>query len=170
MTYSNRCKANANGVGMKYAGKCKKDVDGMRVMNLTLFNRVKGKVLLNVDDFGKAYYVNPVAKTLHYLGRPSAAFEVMRYQGIGITNADLAKIEEGSLNGEVSSDKNKLDMKFAKKHLGKIFLQVEDKGQAWYINPADAKRYYLGRPSHAFAIMKKLSLGISNSFYEDLTK
>jgi hypothetical protein len=45
---------------------------------------------------------------------------------------------------------------------GKILLQVEGKGQAWYINPDDGLRYYLGRPDDAYIIMRLLSLGITN--------
>ncbi|MDO9399626.1 MAG: hypothetical protein Q7T79_03010 [bacterium] len=55
-----------------------------------------------------------------------------------------------------------IDIDFTKQHLGKIFLQIENKGEAWYINPKDKKRYFLGRPDDAFAVMKKLSLGITN--------
>lgn len=33
---------------------------------------------------------------------------------------------------------------------GKILLQVESAGEAWYVNPDNEKRYYLGRPSDAF--------------------
>ena len=56
----------------------------------------------------------------------------------------------------------------ANKRLGEIFLQVENNGEAWYINPQDAKRYYLGRPADAFQIMQSLGVGISNSDFEKL--
>jgi hypothetical protein len=56
------------------------------------------------------------------------------------------------------------DSDFAKKHEGKIFLQVEGKGEAWYIY--GGKRYYLGRPADAFQIMRNLSLGISNADFD----
>ena len=46
---------------------------------------------------------------------------------------------------------------------GRILLNVEGKGEAWYVNPRDAKRYYLGRPNDAFSIMRSLSVGITNS-------
>ncbi len=55
-----------------------------------------------------------------------------------------------------------IDNNFIQQHLGKIFLQTEKNGEAWYINPADQKRYYLSRPADAFLIMKTLSLGITN--------
>lgn len=61
--------------------------------------------------------------------------------------------------GKLANDPN-----FAKKHEGKIFLQVEGKGEAWYVY--DGKRYYLGRPADAFLVMRNLSLGISNADFE----
>ncbi len=57
---------------------------------------------------------------------------------------------------------------FAVNQKGKIFLQVEGAGEAWYVNPADGKRYFLGRPADAFNIMRTLGLGISNSNFDKL--
>ena len=45
---------------------------------------------------------------------------------------------------------------------GRILLQVEGAGQAWYVHPVDGKRYYLGRPADAFRVMRELSLGITH--------
>ena len=50
---------------------------------------------------------------------------------------------------------------------GKILLQVESRGEAWYINPVDGKRYYMKDGAQAYQIMRFLSLGISN---DDLRK
>ena len=55
-----------------------------------------------------------------------------------------------------------IDSDFAADNSGGIFLQTQNHGEAWYINPTDKKRYYLGRPADAFMIMRQLSLGISN--------
>lgn len=54
------------------------------------------------------------------------------------------------------------DFAFAKKQAGKIFLSVERNGEAWYVNPSDMKRYYLGRPGDAFEIMRRTGRGITN--------
>ncbi len=54
-----------------------------------------------------------------------------------------------------------IDTRFASKKKGTIFLQIESAGEAWYVNPADGKRYYLGRPYDAWTIMKTTGLGIS---------
>lgn len=50
---------------------------------------------------------------------------------------------------------------------GYILLQVEKNGEAWYVYPANGNRYYLGRPGDAFAIMKKLALGVKHQFLTD---
>jgi hypothetical protein len=54
-----------------------------------------------------------------------------------------------------------MDNNFTRQQTGKILLQVESKGEAWYINPEDNKRYFLGRPVDAFNLMRKLGLGIT---------
>jgi len=51
---------------------------------------------------------------------------------------------------------------------GRILLQVEASGEAWYMYPGDNKRYYLGRPADAFTIMQGLGIGISNSDLEKI--
>ncbi|MDD3939718.1 MAG: hypothetical protein PHF49_03695, partial [Patescibacteria group bacterium] len=48
-----------------------------------------------------------------------------------------------------------------------IYIQVETNGEAWYVEPRSKKRYYLGRPEEAFAIMREFGLGITN---EDINK
>lgn len=42
---------------------------------------------------------------------------------------------------------------------GKILLRVEHKGEAWYVNPDNGLRYFLGRPSDAYQLMRTLGLG-----------
>lgn len=46
---------------------------------------------------------------------------------------------------------------------GYILLQVESKGEAWYVYPKNKQRYYLGRPEDAFTVMRNLGLGITNA-------
>ena len=55
-----------------------------------------------------------------------------------------------------------LDENLIKQLQGKILLQVESSGAAWYLNPADHKKYYLGRPEDAWQIMRRLALGITD--------
>lgn len=111
-----------------------------------LASRLKGKILLQVESNGEAWYVNPEDEKRYYLGRPADAFQVMRELGLGISSKDF-----GSFNG------------YAPKRLsGKILLKVEDSGKAYYVNPDDLELHYLGQPKDAFDIMRNLGIGISN--------
>ena len=132
-----------------------------------LYERLKGSIVLRVDDHGEAWYLNPLDDRKYYLGRPDDAFNIMKGLAIGITNKDLAKIpiagEHLPLNWRSS-----LDYIFTRAHKGKIFLQVEGHGEAWYVNPTDEKRYYLGRPADAFQIMRDLSIGVTSVDFKKL--
>ena len=74
---------------------------------------------------------------------------------------------EGGYNPS-NSGKLNLDNNFSNRHKGKIFLQIENNGEAWYVNPSDGKRYFLGRPTDAFQVMRNLGLGISNNDFNKL--
>jgi hypothetical protein len=49
-----------------------------------------------------------------------------------------------------------VDNGFASKQKGKILLQVQAHGEAWYVSPDDGKKYFLGKPSEAFKTMSSL--------------
>ncbi|RLC39183.1 hypothetical protein DRH27_00380 [Candidatus Falkowbacteria bacterium] len=79
---------------------------------------------------------------------------------------DKAELEGGYSPN--STSKLSLNNNFSNLQKGKIFLQVERNGEAWYVNPVDGKRYFLGRPSDAFQVMRNLGLGISNNDFDKL--
>lgn len=54
------------------------------------------------------------------------------------------------------------DEALARRLAGRILLQVESRGEAWYVNPSNLNRYYLAGSSTAFDLIKTLSIGISN--------
>ncbi|MBI5254314.1 hypothetical protein HY932_00850 [Candidatus Falkowbacteria bacterium] len=169
--------------------------------------KLKGKILLQVESKGEAWYVYPINLQRYYLGKPDDAFDIMRKLGLGITNNNLNQIPIGFLekfksgidqdndglsdnleiaietnqfnsdsDGDGYNDKaeilNGYNPKGSGKILqnsslitsarGKILLQVEKNGEAWYLNPVDSKRYYLGRPIDAFNVMRELGLGVTN--------
>lgn len=172
----------------------------------TLEETLKGKVILEVEKAGEAWYVNPATLKRHYLGKPDDAFSLMRNLGHGIKNEDLNKIPVAEMNMSTCCDddgdglsvyfesafgtnKNNIDtdndsyddkseilngynpagagtlgwdLDFAKIQAGKVLLQVEENGEAWYVSPDDNRRYFLGRPIDAFNVMRFLGLGISN--------
>jgi len=117
-------------------------------------NNLSGRILLDVERNGEAWYIYPEDNKRYYLGRPADAFSVMRELGLGITEYDFQQIAQAGM----TVDGN---LELTKKLAGRIILQVEKNGEAWYINPVDLKKYYLGRPDDAFKIMRELGLGIS---------
>lgn len=118
----------------------------------SLAYRLKGRILIQVESHGEAWYINPSTLQRQYMADGQAAYGVMRNSGIGITNADLNKFQ---------NNKN-----LAKKQNGKIFLQVQDKGQAYYVN-SDGTLYYLKDGAAAYSVMRNLGLGITD---KDLSK
>lgn len=171
-------------------------------------SRLRGKILLQVEENGEAWYVLPDNGRRLYMKDGEAAYSIMRFHSLGISNNDLAKIPVGFHDGygtldgdndgdgvknfteealgldptkvdsdgdgyndreELESGNNPLgpgkasyDYSFANRLKGKILLQVEQRGEAWYINPDDGKRYYMKNGVVAYKMMRFMSLGISN--------
>ena len=117
-------------------------------VNTELTNRLSGRILLQVEEKGQAWYLEPVSKQRYFMGRPKDAFYIMCDFGLGVSETNFARFQESGTTPYLA---------------GRILLRVENKGEAYYINPADLKMYYLGRPDDAFKIMGDLSLGISNN-------
>lgn len=112
----------------------------------SLAERLSGQILLQVEQNGEAWYVYPEDEKRYYMGRPSDAFELMRSLGLGATHEFIVSYSI-----------------YPDHVLGKILLDVEKNGEAYYIYPNNKKAYYLGRPEDAFEIMRSLGLGITDA-------
>jgi len=119
-------------------------------INKNLLARVNGLILLQVEKTGEAWYVYPNDKKKYFLSSPSQALAVMKNLGLGATHEFIT--------GHTI---------YPDYVLGKILIDTEDYGRAYYIYPVDQKAYYLGQPIDAFQIMQNLGLGITN---EDIRK
>lgn len=119
----------------------------------TLSDNLKGKILLQVQAHGEAWYVNPKDGLRYYMANGNEAYNIMRNLGVGITNTDL--------------DKMKTNKSFAKKNSGKIFLQVQSHGEAYYID-FNGIAHYLKDGTAAYTIMRELGLGITNPNLEKI--
>ena len=122
----------------------------------SLTQKLTGRILLSVEENGEAWYVNPLDLKRYYLGRPADAFKIMRELGLGINEQNFQEIAQAGMPIAGNVD-------LAQRLAGRIVLQTEKNGEAWYINPIDLKKYYLGRPVDAFRVMRELGLGISRA-------
>jgi len=110
-----------------------------------------GRIIFQTENKNKAWYINPVDQKKYSVENPFRMFNVMSYLSLGAVHEYINKYLE-----------------FPQRALGRILLDVEKNGEAYYINPIDRKKYYLGRPEDAFGIMKGFSMGISDSDIEKI--
>ncbi|HTW96766.1 MAG TPA: phosphodiester glycosidase family protein [Candidatus Methylomirabilis sp.] len=127
-----------------------------QVQAATLAEQLSGRIVLDVDMKGEAWYINPADLTRYYLGRPADAFAVMRQLGVGISEGNFQKIAQSGTSASGN-------LALARQLSGKIILEVEKNGEAWYVYPVNLKKYYLGRPADAFGVMRQLGLGITHA-------
>ncbi len=175
----------------------------------SIIDRVRGRILLQVESYGEAWYVVPTEGNRIYMRNGDVAYSVMSHFGLGITDANLKKIPVGLENRfqlldsdndglydkleeslgtdphqadsdhdghsdgvEVQNDYDPLSTKptklnfdytMAGKLKGAILLQVESRGEAWYLDPVLNRRFYMPDGEAAYQIMRYLSLGITNA-------
>ena len=176
-------------------------------LSAAVVDQVHGRILLQVESHGEAWYVDPISDQRFYLRDGSAAYTALRAYGLGITNENLAmipvgvedrfeevdsdgdglgdKLEEalGTNAGDTDSDNDgfsdatevlsrfnplgsgttTFNSALVNQLKGRILLQVESRGEAWYVHPEDGQRYYMADGEAAYQIMRYLSLGITNA-------
>ncbi len=133
-----------------------------------LIERLKGAILLQTESHGEAWYVNPTDSLRYYMKDGQTAYNMMRSFGLGITDKDLAQIPSAQNVEAVKTATNAcLKNRLADQLKGKILIQVEQHGEAWYIHSTTCTRVYMKDGAAAYSIMRELGLGITNN---DLTK
>jgi Trypsin-like peptidase domain len=115
-----------------------------------LVDRLVGRILLQVEDHGEAWYIDPTTKKRFYMKDGPTAYEMLRAFGLGIINTDLEKLKNG-------------DKALLARLRGRIVLQVQEHGEAYYINPADDMVIYMKDGAEAYRLMRFYSLGITNN-------
>lgn len=116
-------------------------------------NNLKGRILLQVESKGEAWYIEPKSGERIYMANGDEAYNIMRTSGVGITNRDLDKLKANKL--------------LALKQKGKIFLQVQSHGEAYYVD-FKGILHYLKNGTEAYNIMRSQGLGITNKDLEKI--
>jgi len=126
--------------------------------------RLGGYILLQVQANGEAWYVNPSDSLRYYMKDGATAYQMMRNFGLGITDTDLEKIPSVSSTGEMKVASSICSINSVANRLkGRILLQVQQHGEAWYIYPKTCRGIYMKDGQAAYDIMRFLGLGITNA-------
>ncbi|MDD3284212.1 MAG: trypsin-like peptidase domain-containing protein [Patescibacteria group bacterium] len=120
------------------------------IVDQGLSNRLKGKLLLQVNQGGRVWYVNP-DDGKRFEVTFANALPLFEKFALGISNKDLEKISLHT-NNWTSATGNRLK--------GKLLLQVEDGGRIWYVD-FDGKRWEVTW-ANLMTLFESLSLGITN--------
>jgi Phosphodiester glycosidase len=120
----------------------------------TVAQTLSGRIVLDPSTAGKAWYISPVNHDRYVLASAADAAFLINKLGAGISEANFQKIAQGGTTP-------KGDVALAKKLAGRILLEVERQGQAWYVNPVDLKKYYLASPTNALNILLKFGAAIT---------
>ncbi|MBP6945197.1 hypothetical protein KBD61_00715 [Patescibacteria group bacterium] len=172
-----------------------------------------GRILLQVQERGQAWYINPVDSKRVYLKDGDTAYQLMKKGSLGMRNSDLMKIPVGysdlsrlimreddqdsdedglsdaleraigtnaysqDTDGDGFTDSEELrndfnplgtgkwrtDSRLVARLKGRLLLQVESRGEVWYLNPVDNKRYFLADGKAAYNLMRWAGLGATNA-------
>ena len=123
---------------------------------------LEGKILLQVQEHGEAWYIKDGQR--YYMKDGNVAYQMMRFFGLGITNIDLTKMPVVLSAQEMRNSESACgDSDIANRLKGKILLQVEEHGEAWYVDTEKCRMIYMKDGAAAYEIMRYLSLGITNA-------
>ncbi len=115
----------------------------------------RGKILIQKESYNRLWYVNPTDGKRYYLRNGEMIFDVIRQLGTGISNKDIQKI---ALTKNAKSD-SKLLTTFK----GRFIIQVQNKGEAWYVNPTTGTRLYIKNPAEAYKILEELGTKVTDT-------
>ncbi len=136
--------------------------------NQAMADRLKGRILLQVEDHGEAWFVRNKDSMRYYMPDGNAAYQMMRHFSLGITDSDLAKIPKVADTSEMNKSTSACRYNsLANRLKGEILLQVEQHGEAYYVDPVKCRAIYMEDGNAAYQIMRYLGLGATN---EDINK
>lgn len=110
-----------------------------------LSSTLSGKILLDVENNGEAWYVYPGDFHRYYLGTPADAYNIMSNLSLGISNTNFLEVSSSTPD----------------KFRGLILLKPEDAGRVYYVHPVDKSLNYMADGAGAYELMRKFSLGIT---------
>ena len=103
----------------------------------TVVDVFRGHVLLQAESGERAWYVSPKFLTRFSIATPDEFTSVVRRVGLGISDANLAKIPAAGAPSARSDSTLRTQL------AGYFLVQVQDNGEVWYVDPASRTRYLI---------------------------
>lgn len=103
--------------GYQAIGSCRcscpeTNFDVLEVRNNSLYNKLKGKIIIRSEGNGEVYYIG-LDKKIYYLGNKENFYSNLKTLSYGITSSDIKKIKAGILKmNERDTDKDGLSDQF----------------------------------------------------------
>ncbi len=113
-------------------------------------SKLKGKILIQIESKGEAWYLNPNNLKRYYLDPSPTTWQLLQRLS---TKIDINKWQE------IKKD--------PQNYQGKFFL-IADRKNIYYIAPDTNKIYLLNGPNSIFDLIRKTGLGISNQNLEKI--
>ncbi|QQS60705.1 hypothetical protein IPN41_01895 [Candidatus Falkowbacteria bacterium] len=121
------------------------------IINQRLLSNTIGRFLLATEDRGKLWYVDPETKYRYEVAKP-VALCLFEYASLGITEDNLNKItEDTSEQGSTA---------LGKRLKGNILLNVQEKGQTWYVDQLGFRHKL--NIENLISLASRFALGINN--------
>ena len=168
---------------------------------------LSGRILIQTESHGEAWYVNPANGHRYHLKNGRTALGIMESAGLGVSDADLRMIPPaapmhdaryddpdgdnletpyelalGTDPGKRDTDGDGywddleiingfdplgpgrwvIDQALINRLQGQILLQVESRGEAWYLDPMSQRRVHVQDGFEAMEVLREFGLGITN--------
>ncbi len=137
---------------------------GAMAYDLSLSRKMQGRILLQVQNHGEAWYVRTTDSLRYYMKDGATAYQMMRNYSQGITDMDLGKIPSVANTTDMNLSTSVCGTNaLANRLRGNILLQVQQHGEAWYVHPEKCRAIYMADGSAAYEIMRYLGFGIANT-------
>jgi len=119
---------------------------------VTVAQRMAGKIVIQTQDKGQAWYVSPVTLKRSFLGpTPADAMQVMADQALGVSNSTFE-----SYGGVAPANLS-----------GRFLIKPDDSGKLYYVKTSDRSIVSISSPSDALQLIQEVGVGITNA---DLAK
>ena len=119
-----------------------------------LTNRLRGRILIQTESHGEAWYVDQVSGAKYYLSDGAAALVALKKRAVKVSQATLKRIPVGTL--PLTSVKRPV----ANTLRGRILVIGSE---LWHVNPVDGKRYAISNANAVGRLIRAVGLGVSNN-------